>query len=40
VVHGAAAVLGVAGLYIVYSSRYDFQQGEAYRVIFIHVPAA
>src|SRR5437867_7762386 len=36
-----AAVLGVAGLYIgLFVAPTDFQQGEAYRVIFIHVPAA
>ncbi len=36
-----AAVLGVAGLYIgFFVAPADFQQGEAYRVIFIHVPAA
>ena len=36
-----AAVLGVAGLYIsFFVAPTDFQQGEAYRIIFIHVPAA
>jgi len=36
-----AAFLGVAGLYIgLFVAPTDFQQGEAYRVIFIHVPAA
>jgi len=37
----AAAILGVIGLYIsFFVAPTDFQQGEAYRVIFIHVPAA
>jgi heme exporter protein C len=37
----AAAVLGVAGLYIgLVRAPTDFQQGDAYRIIFIHVPAA
>jgi heme exporter protein C len=37
----SAAVLGVAGLYIAFFvAPADFQQGEAYRIIFIHVPAA
>jgi heme exporter protein C len=36
-----AAVLGIAGLYIgFFVAPTDFQQGEAYRIIFIHVPAA
>ena len=36
-----AALLAVAGLYIAFFvAPTDFQQGEAYRVIFIHVPAA
>ena len=36
-----AAVLCAAGLYIAFFvAPTDFQQGEAYRVIFIHVPAA
>src|SRR6266446_10024801 len=36
-----AAVLGVAGLYIsFFVAPTDAQQGEAYRIIFIHVPAA
>jgi heme exporter protein C len=36
-----AAVLGAAGLYIgFFVAPTDFQQGEAYRIIFIHVPAA
>ncbi|AKJ29242.1 heme ABC transporter permease CcmC [Caldimonas brevitalea] len=37
----AAAVLGAAGLYIgFFVAPTDAQQGEAYRIIFIHVPAA
>jgi heme exporter protein C len=37
----AAAILTVAGLYIgFFVAPTDFQQGEAYRIIFIHVPAA
>jgi len=36
-----AAVLGMAGLYIgFFVAPTDFQQGEAYRIIFIHVSAA
>jgi heme exporter protein C len=36
-----AAVLGIAGLYIgLFVAPTDAQQGEAYRIIFIHVPAA
>jgi len=36
-----AAVLGVAGLYIgFFVAPTDFQQGEVYRIIFIHVAAA
>ena len=36
-----AAALGAAGLYIgLILAPTDFQQGEAYRIIFIHVPAA
>ncbi len=36
-----AVVLTVAGLYIgFFRAPTDFQQGEAYRIIFIHVPAA
>jgi heme exporter protein C len=36
-----AALLGVAGLYIsFFVAPTDFQQGEAYRIIFVHVPAA
>lgn len=38
---GAAAVLALAGLYIAFfAAPVDFQQGDAYRIIFIHVPAA
>jgi len=37
----AAVLLTIAGLYIgFFVAPTDFQQGEAYRVIFIHVPAA
>ena len=37
----AAAALAAAGLYIGLSvAPTDFQQGDAYRIIFIHVPAA
>jgi heme exporter protein C len=37
----SAAVLGVAGLYIgFFVAPTDAQQGESYRIIFIHVPAA
>jgi heme exporter protein C len=37
----AAAILLVAGLYVgFFVAPTDFQQGEAYRIIFIHVPAA
>lgn len=37
----AAVVLLVAGLYVgFFVAPTDFQQGEAYRIIFIHVPAA
>ena len=36
-----ALVLGTAGLYTGFAiAPTDFQQGEAYRIIFIHVPAA
>jgi len=36
-----AAVLGLTGLYIgFFVAPTDFQQGESYRIIFIHVPAA
>lgn len=38
---GIAAVLALAGLYIAFfAAPVDFQQGDAYRIIFIHVPAA
>src|SRR6476660_3451630 len=38
---GAAVILGVVGLYIAFfAAPKDFQQGDAYRIIFIHVPAA
>jgi heme exporter protein C len=37
----AAALLAIAGLYIgLFVAPTDFQQGESYRIIFIHVPAA
>src|SRR4249919_2216747 len=37
----AAVVLTLVGLYIgFFMAPTDFQQGEAYRIIFIHVPAA
>ena len=37
----AAALLCAAGLYIgLFHAPTDFQQGEVYRIIFIHVPAA
>ena len=37
----AAAVLAAAGLYVgLFVAPTDAQQGEAYRIIFIHVPAA
>ncbi len=36
-----AAVLFVVGLYVgFFVAPTDFQQGDAYRIIFIHVPAA
>jgi heme exporter protein C len=38
---GIAVILGVIGLYIaLFAAPTDFQQGDAYRIIFIHVPAA
>ena len=38
---GTAAILAVVGLWIgLVLAPTDFQQGEAYRIIFIHVPAA
>jgi heme exporter protein C len=37
----AAAVLAAFGLYLgFFVAPTDFQQGEVYRIIFIHVPAA
>lgn len=37
----AAALLAVAGLYVgFFVAPTDYQQGESYRIIFIHVPAA
>jgi heme exporter protein C len=39
--YSAAAVLAVCGLYVgLVAAPTDFQQGEAYRIIYIHVPAA
>jgi heme exporter protein C len=36
-----AAVLGVVGLYMgLFAAPPDFRQGDAYRIMFIHVPAA
>lgn len=38
---GAAAVLAAAGLYVgLLLAPADYQQGDAYRIIFVHVPAA
>lgn len=38
---GAAALFALAGLYVgFFVAPTDFQQGEAYRIIFVHVPAA
>jgi heme exporter protein C len=38
---GIGAVLALVGLYIAFfAAPIDFQQGDAYRIIFIHVPAA
>ena len=38
---GSAAILALIGLYIgFFVAPTDFQQGESYRIIFIHVPAA
>jgi heme exporter protein C len=38
---GAAALLALAGLYIgLVAAPTDFQQGDSYRIIYIHVPAA
>ena len=37
----AAAVFGLTGLYVAFFvAPTDFQQGESYRIIFVHVPAA
>ena len=39
--YAIAVLLGVVGLYIgFFVAPTDFQQGEAYRIIFIHLPAA
>lgn len=39
--YGAAVILTVIGLYVgFFVAPTDFQQGEAYRIIFIHVPSA
>lgn len=39
--YASAAVLLLVGLYISFAlAPTDFQQGEAYRIIFVHVPAA
>ena len=39
--HGVAALLAAAGLYLgLFLAPTDFQQGDAYRIIFVHVPAA
>ena len=38
---GAGALLAIVGLWIAFAiAPTDFQQGEVYRIIFIHVPAA
>jgi len=38
---GAASVFMIAGLYLgFFVAPTDFQQGDAYRIIFVHVPAA
>ena len=38
---GTTALLFIAGLYVAFFvAPTDFQQGEAYRIVFIHVPAA
>ena len=37
----AAAILGALGLYVgLFVAPTDFQQGDAYRIIFVHVPAS
>ena len=39
--YGAAALFAIVGLYVgLVAAPTDFQQGDAYRIIFIHVPAA
>lgn len=39
--HGVAVLLALAGLYIgLFAAPTDAQQGDAYRIIFVHVPAA
>lgn len=39
--YAAAAVFAAAGLYVgLIAAPTDFQQGEAYRIIYLHVPAA
>jgi heme exporter protein C len=38
---GLAATLGVAGMYMgLFAAPVDYQQGQVYRIIFIHVPAS
>src|ERR671919_1318817 len=38
---GLAVVLGILGLYLaLFVAPPDYQQGEAYRIMFVHVPAA
>ena len=38
---GLAATLGVAGMYMgLFVAPVDYQQGQVYRIIFIHVPAS
>lgn len=38
---GLAATLGVAGMYLgLFAAPVDYQQGQVYRIIFIHVPAS
>ena len=38
---GGALIIGVYGLYLgLFKAPPDYQQGESYRIIFIHVPAA
>ncbi len=39
--YGLAVLFALAGLYVSFAlAPTDFQQGEAYRIIFVHVPAA